>query len=299
MARDMPLELLRTFVATVETGSMAKAARLVERTPSAVSLQMTRLFELVGHPLFRRERRVLTLTPAGETLLVHAREILDANDRALAVLTGACLEGPVRFGTVQDLADTLLPRALAQFARGYPGIQLHVHVDTSKVLLDEARAGALDFVVCFESRRAPRPIRREPLVWLGHRALARVDPLPVAVLQPDCFVCDRGLEALKAAGRRCDVVLRTPSLSGLRAALEAGLAVGSRTPLLQSGSIVVLDESDGLPPLGEVGYSLHVPRPLSPAARRVAALVKSVVAGTGAPAEPAAPVAAVHPDSAA
>jgi DNA-binding transcriptional LysR family regulator len=282
MTRNLPIDLLRTLVATVDAGSMTKAARAVERTPSAVSLQMTKLGGLVGHPLFRHERRELKLTPAGETLLAHAREILAANDRATAALGSARLEGPVRFGTVQDLADAVLPRALAQFARAFPGVQLHVHVGSSAALLDEARTGELDFAVCFESRRASRVIRRERMVWLGHRELARLDRLPVAVLQPACSLCDAGLVALKRAGRSYDVVLRTPSLAGLKAALEAGLAIGSRTPLLQSGSIAVLDDSDGLPPLPDVGFSLYVPRPLSAAGRRVSALVRSVVAGDSA-----------------
>ena len=99
-------------------------------------------------------------------------EILQANNRAVAELTASRLEGPVRFGTVQDLADTVLPRALAQFAKAYPGVDLHVQVGTSTLLLDEADAGELDFAICFQSRRAPRAISREPLVWLGHRALA-------------------------------------------------------------------------------------------------------------------------------
>src|SRR5438105_15230046 len=115
--KDLPLELLRTFVATVDTGSMANAARLVSRTPSAVSLQMCRLGDLVGQPIFRRKGRAQVLTRAGELLVPHAREILGASERALAALSEECLEGPVRFGTVQDLADSVLPRALADFSK--------------------------------------------------------------------------------------------------------------------------------------------------------------------------------------
>ena len=51
--KDLPLELLRTFVATVDSGSMAKAAALVGRTPSAVSLQMSRLGELIADGMKR------------------------------------------------------------------------------------------------------------------------------------------------------------------------------------------------------------------------------------------------------
>lgn len=137
----------------------------------------------------------------------------------------------------------------------------------------------------------PASTCREPLVWLGHRSLVRVDPLPIAVLEPTCSLCVTGTEALERVGRRYTIVMRTPSLSGLRAALEAGLAVGSRTPLLRSGSIEVLGPSDGLPSLGDVAFALHVPRPLGPAARKVAALVRQVAARDGS--GPSSSVAAV------
>jgi DNA-binding transcriptional LysR family regulator len=119
------------------------------------------------------------------------------------------------------------------------------------------------------------------MVWLGHRDLAQLDPLPIAVLDPPCGYVEAATQALRRAGRAYNVVLRTPSLAGLRAALEAGLAVGCRTALLRSGSIEVLGEAERLPPLPEIAFALHVPRPMSPAARRLAAVVREVVASTG------------------
>jgi len=287
--KDLPLELLRTFVATVDTGSMAGAARVVSRTPSAVSLQMCKLGELVGQPLFRRTGRAQVLSRAGELLLPHAREILGASERALAALSGERLEGPVRFGTVQDLADRVLPRALADFSKQYPGVALHVQVAQSAVLLEQAQAGELDFVVCFQTRRAQRVVRREPMVWLGHRELADLNPLPIAVLDPPCGYIEAATQALRRIGRPYGIVLRTPSLAGLRAALEAGLAIGCRTALLRSGSIDVLGEAERLPSLPDIAFALHVPRPMSAAARRLAALVREVVATT-----PASPLAATQ-----
>src|SRR5690349_5764294 len=114
--RDLPLDLLRTFVAVADTGTMARAARVVERTPSAVSLQMSRLADIVGKPLLTGTGRGQRLTGAGEMLLRHARDILAAADRALSDLADGAMHGPVRFGIVQDVADTLLPGALAEFA---------------------------------------------------------------------------------------------------------------------------------------------------------------------------------------
>jgi len=121
------------------------------------------------------------------------------------------------------------------------------------------------------------------MVWLGHREVASLDPLPLAVLDPPCGYIEAAQAALKRAGRRSNVVLRTPSLLGLRAALEAGLAVGCRTALMRSGSIEILGEAEKLPALPEMPFALYVPRPMSPAARRLATLVRGVVAGAPAP----------------
>jgi DNA-binding transcriptional LysR family regulator len=246
---------------------------------------MTKLVTLVGHPLFRRSGNSLVLTAAGEALIAHAREILKASERAVTAMTDERLEGPVRFGTVQDLADTLLPRALAGFARRHSGVTVHVQVARSHSLLEQARSGDLDFVVCFAGGPELRELRRDPMVWLGHRDVAARVPLPVAMLDPPCAYGDAAIETLRRAGRPFEIVLRTPSLLGLRAALEAGFAVGCRTALMKSGSIEVLGAKEGLPDLPEMSFGLYIPRPLGAAARRLASVVREALT-TKAPARP-------------
>lgn len=66
MNRDIDIALLRAFTAVVDTGSVTAAARLLNRTQAAVSLQIKRLEDMLGQPLFDREHRRLTLAPAGE-----------------------------------------------------------------------------------------------------------------------------------------------------------------------------------------------------------------------------------------
>src|SRR4051794_6839137 len=165
---------------------MAKAARATGLSPSAVSLQMTRLSQLVGRPLFRKSGHDLLLTLAGERLLAHARQVLDASERAVLAMSAERLEGPVRFGTVQDLADTLLPRALADFSRRHPGVNLEVQVGRSAELLGQLKAAELVFAVVFAGGGGLREVLREPMVWLGHAETARRDPLPLAMLDPPC-----------------------------------------------------------------------------------------------------------------
>ncbi len=84
---------LRTFAAIAETGSFTKAAEVVHKTQSAVSMQMKRLEDRVGRPLFARDGRASRLTPEGERLLDYARRIVKLNLEAIAAFTDQTLSG--------------------------------------------------------------------------------------------------------------------------------------------------------------------------------------------------------------
>ncbi|RVM00498.1 LysR family transcriptional regulator, partial [Sinorhizobium meliloti] len=81
-------ELLRTFLAFAEGGSLARAAMAVNRSPSAVTAQMQRLEALIGERLLAPAGRGRVLTPVGEELAAHARRILDAHRDAWLSLRG-------------------------------------------------------------------------------------------------------------------------------------------------------------------------------------------------------------------
>ena len=109
MAVNIPMELLRSFVAIIDTGSMLQATERVFLTQSALSLQMRRLEDLVRQPLFNRQGRRLRLTPAGDRLLRTARDILSLNDQVLAALQGQALSGSVRLGIFDQFNDSASP----------------------------------------------------------------------------------------------------------------------------------------------------------------------------------------------
>jgi DNA-binding transcriptional LysR family regulator len=73
MSEELELSLLRTFLEAIDAGGVMRAASRVGRTRSAVSLQMRRLENRVGRPLFQKVGRRLELTPAGEALNGSAR----------------------------------------------------------------------------------------------------------------------------------------------------------------------------------------------------------------------------------
>lgn len=256
MVTNLPTELLRSFVAIVDSGSMLRATEKVFVTQSALSLQMKRLEETVLTPLFHREGRRLILTPAGQALLPRAREILALNDKAVVALTGDALAGPARVGLVQDFAETLLSGVLARFASLNPDTQLHVRVAGSPELLGLLEADRLDVVLCMGAADDPRAVQVTPMVWHGEAALAESAVLPIAILVTPCRFRDAALAALERDGRPYRVAMETPSLSALRAAVQAGLAVTCRTALFLPDRAPLA--GNRLPPLPDVAYVQRV-----------------------------------------
>src|SRR3954451_12742677 len=94
----LDIDQLRTFVAISDTGSFTRAADIVHKTQSAVSMQMKRLEERLGKPVFERDGRSSKLTEDGERLLDYARRILRLNSECVASFNEADLTGRVRLG---------------------------------------------------------------------------------------------------------------------------------------------------------------------------------------------------------
>jgi DNA-binding transcriptional LysR family regulator len=234
---------------------MARAADRVFVSQSALSLQMKRLEELVQNSLFSRQGRRLSLTPAGESMLGHARAILAANDRAVLALSGDALVGPARLGVVQDFAETFLSGILTQFAGFHPQAQLQVRVGHAAELLERMQASQLDVLLSIGAPDDPGAIRTVPTNWLGDADLCRQEILPLVVLERPCPFRDAALAALERAGRPYRIVLETPSLAALRAAMASGLGITCRTAHFADQPVIA---DDTLPPLPLIAYIRQV-----------------------------------------
>jgi DNA-binding transcriptional LysR family regulator len=276
MPVNLPTDLLRSFAAIVDSGSMLRATERVFVTQSALSLQMKRLEETLQAPLFRRDGRRLSLTPAGETLLGFTREILGTNDRAVAALSGDALTGPARVGLVQDFAETLLSGVLGRFAKLNGETALQVRVGGSAELLELLAADRLDVALCMGPADDPAALRTAPMVWLGAPALADLDVLPLAVLEVPCRFRDAALAALEAAGRRYRIVLETPSLSALRAAVESDICITCRTDVVMKRTIDPA-LAPSLPPLPHVAFTRHLRAEPHPTLARLSEMIQAAV----------------------
>lgn len=275
MPVNLPTELLRSFVAIVETGSMQQATERVFVTQSALSLQMRRLEELVRQPLFNRQGRRLALAPAGERLLKAAREILALNDRTLAELQGLTLSGTVRLGMNQDFAELLLPGVLREFTIIYPEAQTQVRVGGSLELLDLLQAGRLDTAMCVRPVDDPCQVGAAEMHWFGHEHLLDHEVLPLALLEPPCLFRAAALETLEAAGRPFRIVVESASLSGIRAAVYAGLALTCRGPLFADSAPLL--PAHVLPRLPGIAYALYSASALPQAAAKLEELLRQTI----------------------
>ena len=267
---NLDMDVLRTLAVAMDLGGFSKAAERLGRSQSAVSLQMRRLEERVGRPLFRREGRGLALTDVGDVVLSYARQILELNDQAVAAARGIAIGGSVRFGVPQDFGDSWLPGVLARFSRAHPSVLIEVRVDRANKLVERIAEGGLDLALMWGNPSVANTVtvQRLPMVWIGLKgyAVPRGDTVPLALFESPCVFRQPGVEALERTHRPWRLAFTSPSLSGLWAAAAAGLGVTVRTPLGLPSPLAVLGKSSGLPKLPQIALSLYTAQPEPPQA---------------------------------
>jgi DNA-binding transcriptional LysR family regulator len=254
----LDLDQLRTFVAIAEAGSFTRAAAEVHKTQSAVSMQMRRLEERIGKPIFVRAGRASRLTDEGERLLGYARRMLRLSDEALAAFDETELAGSVRLGTPDDYADRFLPEVLARFARSNPRVEVSVTCETSRELIRLTGKGDLDLaIVTYCGEGAVEVVRREPLFWVAspHHGAHEAEVLPLALFKSPCVWRAAALDALDASGRAYRVLYQSSNSAAIAAAVSAGLAVTVMTESALRPGMRVFGEGEGFPrlPACEIG----------------------------------------------
>ena len=275
---ELTPDILRTFVAAARTLNFTKAGIEVHRTQSAVSIQIRKLEESLGCPLFRRVTRGVELTDSGLSLLRYANRLLQLHNEAVASVTAPQMNGVVRLGAAEDYAALHLPLILKRFAESYPLVQVELYCDLSNNLLDMLAAGQID--ICLRNTATLDPggtlLGMEPLVWVSpvDASPEELSPLPIAVFHPGCIYRGWAIQALENQGRDFRIAYSSPSISGVLAAVRAGLAVspvGASTPL---DGLRVLSKGV-LPALPSAMVSMHLAaKPEIPAIQHLARYIE-------------------------
>ncbi|MEN0040658.1 MAG: LysR substrate-binding domain-containing protein [Pseudomonadota bacterium] len=271
----LDIDQLRTFLAVVETQNFTRAANRVAKTQSAVSMQMKKLEETVGRPLFDRVGRGITLSADGTRLVPFARDIVERSSEALAAFDDNALRGEVHLGTADDYAERFLPAILAGFSETNPLVEVCVTCENSFQLDGRIGAGELDMAVVTHNEVARRSelIRKERLVWVtsARHIVHTQKVVPLALGSPHCIWRASALEALTKAGVEHRLLYASYSATVVGAAVLAGLAVAVLPESALRPGMRVLDSHNRFPPLPacEIGL-LHGQREKTAASRALA-----------------------------
>lgn len=142
----MKLEFLQTLDAVLRKGTFSAAGEEVGLTTSAVSLQVRRLEEHLGQPLFDRSGRTARPNALARELAAATRSALHAIDAARTRSTSV-VSGRVVVGTIRTVQSTALPYALHEIASRHPQLSVRAVQGSSPELLLMLKAGSIDAAV--------------------------------------------------------------------------------------------------------------------------------------------------------
>lgn len=242
---NLDSDLLRIFVAVAQAGSVTDGAARIHRSQSATSLQLKRLESVVGQSVFKRHGRGVVLSDAGQRLLPVALEVTERLDATLRAMTQDAVIGKLRLGIPDDHGRAKLAQIIATFTRQHPQVELDVTCAISSGFPEALDKGNLDLAVYEVEHPTSQEelLYQDPTSWVtaSHRHFDNDDILPVALFDHACWWRDAAMESLKARQKPYRVVYSSQSVSGVLAAVEAGIAVGllGRTALGEGLSTVV------------------------------------------------------------
>ena len=253
MAALLDIDQLRTFIAIADAGTFTRAAEVVHKTQSAVSMQVKKLEETVGRTLFEREGRASRLTEEGERLLDYARRIVRLSGEALASFAEAELAGRVRLGLPDDYAERYLPEILGRFSRSNPRVEVTVVCEPTPMLTERIENADLDLAIVTQvsSHGGASVIRRERLLWVtsGRHAIHEQAPLPLALGRTFCTWRQAAAAALDARRKPYRILYSSWNSAAVGAAVLAGLAVSVLPESALRPGMRVLGPADGFPTL--------------------------------------------------
>jgi DNA-binding transcriptional LysR family regulator len=293
----MKIESLKVFCDLAETQSFTKAAQVNEVTQSAVSQQITALERLFKSLLVERGKRKFRLTPEGDLLYEHSKQILETYAWLQAKLKEASevVSGTIRLATVYSIGLHDLPPYLKKFLKSYPGANVHVEYRHARQIYEDIFSNVVDLGLVAYPARARNlevvPLRKDPLVLICHpnHPFAKRKSLKLKALDGQKFVgFQRDIPTRKALDRlfkehhlTVDYVTEFDNVETVKRAVEIdyGLAIVPMTTIGQevaNQTLVALhfEEGDFARPLALIHTRSKA---LSPAMKKLIALLKEPV----------------------
>lgn len=267
---NLDSDLLRTFLAVADAGSVTDGAAHIHRSQSATSLQIKRLEAILGQPVFDRHGRGVVLSDTGRMLFPVAQEVTARLDAALREISQNDVSGKLRLGIPDDHGRKKLATIIATFTRDHPKVELEVTCALSTSFPVALDKGSLDLAVYEVERPSSHEeiLYEDPTCWVSsaHRNFRADESLPVALFDHACWWRDAAITSLQTRGKPYRVVYSSQSVSGVIAAVEAGIAVGllGRSSLHSNLSVVNEALGFGLTPASKLVMASNKPKDQGP-----------------------------------
>jgi DNA-binding transcriptional LysR family regulator len=276
----LDLDQLRTFLLIAETGSFTKTADSVFRTQSAISMQIRRLEERIGNPLFTRDGRTLQLTPHGEKLLTYARRLLELNHETVTSFRTEKIQANIRVGLPDIYLEHMVEDALQPIFRDYPAIETIIQCEPTDALIDNIRRGLLDLALILQpaGQKRSEVLNSSRFVWVtsAENSPHEQAALPLALNRPNCSWRKLLTDALNTIQREYRIVLSTSSTRSIVMAVRSGSAITILPENMVSSGMRILTEEEGFPKLPSGSLSLIRAQGIhAPAIDLIAAAIKA------------------------
>lgn len=258
--RDLQIDWLKCFLAVVDKGSLSSAAPDLNRSQSAVSMQLKKLEEALQCELVKRSSRQLQLTLQGELLLGYARRMMALHNEIHNAFQNTELSGRIRLGVPDDYASTYLTPVLKKFSTLHHKVEIELHCEQSTSLIPRIESGDLDLaLISREHSRQGTLLFYEPLVWVGSPQFEtwKTSPLKIAVYEDTSLAKRNAIQSLALQGKTYRVVYNSSSLAGQIAAVESGLAVAVFTRCSVPPHLKILGAEHGLGPLKPMQVAVY------------------------------------------
>jgi len=235
----MELYQLEYFVEVARQGSFTRAAGKIGIVQPALSQQIKRLEEEFATPLFIRDRRRVQLTPAGETLLEHARNLLAMARHTRESVAGLneLKHGRLSIAAIPAVSAFYLPNRINQFRGKHPGIELVILEESSERVAELVGNGTAEIGFLqlpeIDQRLETRKLLTESHRVLAHRnhPFANLASVSMKRLSNEPFIQYRGkvrdtvLQACRQAGFDPKIACATNELATVHALVQAGLGI--------------------------------------------------------------------------
>lgn len=178
----MDTQFLDTFLATVDSGSIAEAARRLDLTPASVAQRIRTLEAEIGIALVTRVGRTVRVTEAGQLIVGRARELLQSARELRTLARSDTPAGSLKLGAASTAITGVLPDVLMALTRNHPQLDIYVVPGISGELYQRVLDGELDAAVIVEPPFGLLKtcdwvlVREEPLLLIAPEEMSVMDP---------------------------------------------------------------------------------------------------------------------------